>query len=118
MLDCIKRDRFAIHKKRTWQNGLSIQKIPDKEDSEVDLDDDGHVVQGEGVGEVGDDDQDGGREEGGQYAAHQWSRQLKKTPRAQDGPENNLTWQFNISHDLKNCLAHINPDNCVLDQLP
>ena len=48
---------------------------PDKEDSDVDLDDDGHVVQGEGVGEVGDDDQDGGREEG-----------------AQDGPENNLTF--------------------------
>ena len=41
------------------------------------MDDNGQVVQGEGIGEVDDDDQDGGREEGGQYAAHQRSGQLK-----------------------------------------
>ena len=41
------------------------------------MDDNGQVVQSEGVGEVGDDDQDGGREECGQHATHQWPRQLK-----------------------------------------
>ena len=35
------------------------------------MDDYSQVVQGEGVGEVGDDDEDGGGQEGGQHAAHQ-----------------------------------------------
>ena len=41
------------------------------------MDDDGLVVGGEGVGEVGDDDQDGGGQEGGQQAARQRPRKLK-----------------------------------------
>ena len=41
------------------------------------MDDDGLVVGGKGVGEVGDDDQDGGRQEGGQQAARQRPRKLK-----------------------------------------
>ena len=41
------------------------------------MDDNGEVVQGKGIGEVGDDHHDGGGQEGGQHAAHQWSRQLK-----------------------------------------
>ena len=41
------------------------------------MDDYSQVVQGEGVGEVGDDDEDGGGQEGGQHAAHQGAGQLK-----------------------------------------
>ena len=41
-------------------NYSSLQGGQDEEDGEVDLDDDCQVVQGEGIGEVGDDDQDGG----------------------------------------------------------
>ena len=41
------------------------------------MNDDGLVVGGKGVGEVGDDDQDGGGQEGGQQAARQWPGKLK-----------------------------------------
>ena len=41
------------------------------------MDDDGLVVGRKGVGKVGDDDQDGGRQEGGQQAARQRPRKLK-----------------------------------------
>ena len=54
-----------------------LQGGQDQEDCEVDLDDDGQVVQGKGIGKVGDDDQDGGWEEGGEHVAHQWARKLK-----------------------------------------
>ena len=42
-----------------------LQGGQDKEHCEVDLDDNRLVVGGKGVGEVGDDDQDGGGQEGG-----------------------------------------------------
>ena len=41
------------------------------------MDDDGQVVLGEGVGQVGDDHQDGGRQEGGQQAARQRPGELE-----------------------------------------
>ena len=41
------------------------------------MDDDVQVVFGEGVGQVGDDDQDGGRQEGGEDAARQRAGQLE-----------------------------------------
>ena len=41
------------------------------------MDDYSQVVQGEGVGEVGDDDEDGGGQERGQHAAHQGAGKLK-----------------------------------------
>ena len=54
-----------------------LQGGQDKENCEVDLDDDGLVVIGKGVGEVGDDDQDGGGQEGCQQAACQRAGELK-----------------------------------------
>ena len=54
-----------------------LQGGQDKEHCEVDLDDDGLVVGGKGVGEVGDDDQDGGGQEGGEQAARQRPRELE-----------------------------------------
>ena len=42
------------------------------------MDDNGLVVGGKGVGEVGDDDQDGGGQEGGEQAARQRPRELKE----------------------------------------
>ena len=48
---------------------LYLQGCKNEEDGEVDLDDDVQVVFGEGVGNVGDEDEDGGRQEGGEDAA-------------------------------------------------
>ena len=56
----------------------NLQGCQNEENSEVDLDDDGQVVLGEGVGQVCDQHQDGGRQEGGQQAAGQRSRQVER----------------------------------------
>ena len=56
----------------------NLQGCQNEENSEVDLDDDGQVVLGEGVGQVGDHHQDGGWQEGGQQAARQRSRQVER----------------------------------------
>ena len=82
------------------------------------MDDDGQVVQGEGVGEVGDDDQDGGREEGGQNATHQWSRQLKNHQEPRTVLRIYLPDNLLFHPNLNNGRAHFNSYNCVLDQLP
>ena len=56
---------------------LNLQGCKNEENCEIDLDDDVQVVFGEGVGEVGDDDEDGGGQEGGEDAAGQWAGQLE-----------------------------------------
>ena len=56
----------------------NLQGCQNEENSEVDLDDDGQVVLWEGIGQVGDDHQDGGRQEGGQQATRQRSRQVER----------------------------------------
>ena len=55
-----------------------LQGCKNEEYCEIDLDDDVQVVFGEGVGQVGDDDQDGGRQEGGEDAARQRAGQLEQ----------------------------------------
>ena len=80
------------------------------------MDDNGEVVQGKGIGEVGDDHHDGGGQEGGQHAAHQWSRQLKnhQEPRTVLG----LSYlTIMIILYLKKRRTHLNSHDCVLDQL-
>ena len=56
---------------------LYLQGCKNEEDGEVDLDDDVQVVFGEGVGKVGDEDEDGRRQEGGEDAAGERPRQLE-----------------------------------------
>ena len=69
-----------LQERSYWMKRLcdNLQGCQNEENSEVDLDDDGQVVLGEGVGQVGDDHQDGGRQEGGQQAARQRSRQVER----------------------------------------
>ena len=55
----------------------NLQGCQNEENSKVDLDDDGQVVLGEGVGQVGDQHQDRCWQEGGQQAAGQWSGQVE-----------------------------------------
>ena len=69
-----------LQERSHWMKRLcdNLQGCQNEEDGEVDLDDDGQVVLGEGVGQVGDHHQDGGRQEGGQQAARQRSRQVER----------------------------------------
>ena len=69
-----------LQERSYWMKRLcdNLQGCQNEENSEVDLDDDGQVVLGEGVGQVGDHHQDGGRQEGGQQAARQRSRQVER----------------------------------------
>ena len=54
-----------------------------EEDGEIDLDDDSQVVLGEGVGKVGDQDQHGGGQVGGEQVAGQWAGQLENNFKSQ-----------------------------------
>ena len=69
-----------LQERSYWMKRLcdNLQGCQNEENSEVDLDDDGQVVLGEGVGQVGDHHQDRGRQEGGQQAARQRSRQVER----------------------------------------
>ena len=64
-----------------------------EEDGEIDLDDNSQVVLGEGVGKVGDEDEHGGGQEGGEQVAGQRTGQL----------ENNFKTQVAILEFLLKC---------------